>query len=260
MLGILLAGCAGKGSGAGQVRLGDGSHLSLDLPSSEEPKPDDIRGAVSGVVVDEAIFPIANASITVRERDWNATTDAQGRFSLLNEPPGLYTVVVRREGYADGLGTINIHSGEVTKAILQVHRLPFIQPYHTTTEIQVLHEESNRWTTNDEPTYVIPFDRRPATLIVEGVWEPLTVLPGFQPLLYTVEPESDHSKADQNGGPNPLRLEYHPDFLPKNEYAVRVQVLPQEFALPAESRGRIFVTIFYQEAAPDGWSIAGGST
>jgi hypothetical protein len=259
MLGVLLAGCGANTSGAGQVRLGDGSHLSLDLPSSEAPKPDDIRGAVSGVVVDEAIFPLANATIAVRERDWKATTDAQGRFSLLDEPPGLYTLVVSHDGYADGLGTVNIHSGEVTKAIVQVQRLPFIQPYHTTTEIQVLHEQTDTWTVGD-PSYVVPFDRPPATVIVEGVWEPLTVAPGIHELNYVVQPESDHSKGDTGGGANPLRLEYKPDFLPKGEYAVRVQVVPDRFALPAESRGRIFVTIFYQEPAPAGWSIAGGST
>jgi hypothetical protein len=251
-----LAGCGGK-STAGTVRLGNGDRMSLDLPSSEQPKPDDIRGAVSGVVVDDAIFPVANATVTVRDRDWKDTSDANGRFSFPEEPPGLYTLVVHADGHADGLATVNIHSGEVAKAIVLVARVPRAEPYHTTWAFDKARTVDNYadGITDD----LVPFDSPPATVVVESVWDPLTSIDS-NVLGYNVTGEKHHDHGRAGDGPNPLRLQFDAGDLPRDEYALHVHVMPSNIALPIEVRGKTLVTLFYVSPAPDGWSLAAGDS
>lgn len=256
---VALAGCGGKDSGANKVRLGDGTRISLDLPEEQQPAPDDIRGAVSGVVVNEAIFPVPGARVSVRDRDLEATADEDGRFVFESMAPGLYTLVVHMDGYGDGLGTINVRSGQVVKSILQIQRLPVVDPYHTTLKFAVLYNEVDALISGT-PDQLVAFDRQPATVILEAKWTGL-VETGLQDLLrYRAQPESDPETYQSGAGPNPLRAQFDADFFPKGEYAIRFNVYPSETSVAVESQGDIFLTIFYVDPAPDGWSIVRGDT
>lgn len=256
---VALAGCGGKASGAGEVRLGDGSRISLDLPEEQQPEPDDIRGAVSGVVVNEAVFPLPGALVSVRDRDLSATTDEDGKFVFEDMPPGLYTLVVRIAGHGDGLGTINVKSGLVTKSILQVHRLPVLDPYHTTLKFEVLYNEVDAlWT--GVPDNLVALDMHPATVVLEAVWTGLTETPVEDLLQYEMRPESDEEALQRGGGPNPLRVQFDSDFFPPAEYALRFNVHPSPLSIAPESRGEVFLTLFYVDPAPEGWSLVRGDT
>ena len=256
---LAIAGCGGKDSGANQVRLGDGTRISLDLPEEQQPASDDIRGAVSGVVVNEAIFPVPGARVSVRDRDLVATADEDGKFVFEAMPPGLYTLVVRVDGYGDGLGTVNVRSGQVVKSILQVHRLPYVEPYHTTLKFDVLYNEMDAMVSGT-PDNLVAFDRPPATVILEAQWTGL-VETGLSDLLrYQAQPESDPEATESGAGPNPLRAQFDSDFFPPGEYAIRFNVYPSETSLSVESRGDIFLTIFYIDPAPDGWSLVRGDS
>src|SRR5690348_14838377 len=57
------------------------------------------RVALAGVVVDDAIRPLAGADVNVTDAGVNATTDANGLF-LLPVPPGEHIVEVRHAGFA----------------------------------------------------------------------------------------------------------------------------------------------------------------
>ncbi len=247
---VALAGCGGKDSGAGEVRLGDGSRISLDLPTEQQPAPDDIRGAVSGVVVNEAIFPLPGALVSVRDREIQATTDENGKFVFEAMPPGLYTLEVRMEGYGDGLGTINVKSGQVTKSILQVHRLPALDLYNTAEDVLV----------GSAPESLVAFDLQPKTVILEASWQGLTETPMGDMLQYEVRPESDSEAFQSGGGPNPLLVRFESDFFPRGEYAIRFSVHPTYWSSPTETRGQVFLTIFYGDPAPEGWSLVRGDT
>ncbi|MEA3137635.1 MAG: Carboxypeptidase regulatory-like domain [Thermoplasmata archaeon] len=257
---VALAGCGGKDSGANQVRLGDGSRISLDLPEEQQPAPDDIRGAVSGVVVNEAIFPVPGALVSVRDRQLEIVADADGKFVFEAMPPGLYTLVVRMEGYGDGLGTINVKSGQVVKSILQIHRLPAVDPYHTTLSFEIVYNSVDEFLlgTGSEQN-LVPFDMRPKTVILEAVWTGLVDTPASN-LDYMVRSEKDPETFQSGSAPNPLRVAFDSDFFPKDDYAVRFDVHPDALALPPESRGQVFLTLFYVDPAPDGWSIVGGDS
>jgi hypothetical protein len=256
---VALAGCGGKDSGANQVRLGDGTRISLDLPEEQQPAADDIRGAVSGVVVNEGIFPVGGAQVAVRDRDLEVTTDEDGKFVFESMPPGLYTLVVRMQGYGDGLGTINVKSGQVVKSILQVQHLPVFEPYHTTLKFDVVYDPAEA-ILYGMPDQLVAFDLHPATTILEAVWSGLTAVPESDQLFYEVHSEVDPDIFQQGSGPNPLRVQFDADFFPANEYAVRFNVYPDWASSPSESRGDVFLTFFYVDPAPDGWSLADGDT
>lgn len=249
---VALAGCGEGKGGAGQVALGDGTRITLDLPENRTPDPEDIWGAVSGIVIDEAIFPVASARVSVSDRPWAATTDGNGLFAFDRVPPGLYELVVEAPAFLDGLGTLNVKSGQVAKSILQIQREPFVAPYHTTLKVEVTASALQF----EAAKHLIPFDGRPATVIVESVWRGLIAV-GEAPLRYAITPETRPEEGSSGYGPNPLRLEFAADFFPEGEYAVRVDVRPQ-FPLPPETRGDVFVTTFYVDAAPAGWSLVEG--
>lgn len=254
---VAFAGCGGKDSGANQVRLGDGTRISLELPEEQQPGPDDIRGAVSGVVVNEAIFPVPGALVSVRGRDLRTTADGEGRFVFEAMPPGLYTLVVRMDGYGDGLGTVNVRSGQVAKSILQVHRLPAVDPYHTTLKFEVVENSAETFLIGGDDQELVPFDRHPATVVLEAAWIGLVEGPTAQ-LEYRVQAESEPEAFQSGSAANPLRVALGSDFFPAGEYAVRFSVYPSVLALPPESRGEVFLTLFYVDPAPDGWSFVQG--
>jgi hypothetical protein len=253
---VLLAGCGGKPSGANEVRLGDGQRVSLDLPEEQQPDPEDIRGAVSGIVVDDAIYPVAGAAVRIAALGAAATTDDAGLFVFESLPPGLHAVEASKAGHSPGLGTLNVRSGQVSKVVLMAARLPYQAPYHTT---HVLDESrSAREAMEDARFHLVAVEQAPAGMVVESYWEGLPDPPVGDALSYRVVAESNSSSETQGSGPNPLRVEFAADWFPSDEYAIRVQVWPEVVAVPPDALGRTFVTVFYVDPPPAGWSFVEG--
>lgn len=252
---LLLAGCGGKDTGANKVRLGDGNQVSLDLRPDQQPDPDDLYGAISGIVVNDAIYPIAGANVSLRGLGRGIDTDSNGRFVFERVPPGLWVAVVHKDGHLEGLGTLNVKSGDVAKAVLMAKRVPYVAPYHQTVEFQTF-ASANAFI-DGRPEYVVGLDGNVQDVIVEALWSPLTS--PSNPLRYRIEPERAGETHVLTGtSANPMRFAVPDDNLPIGTYAVRVQVYPDLVTAPPESSGRIFVTSFYVEPAPDGWSFVRG--
>ena len=253
---VLLAGCGGKSSGANEVRLGDGQRVSLDLPEEQQPDPEDIRGAVSGIVVDDAIYPVAGATVRIALLSMETTTDDGGRFVFETMAPGLHAIEAVKDGHATGLGTLNVRSGQLAKVVLMAKRLPYQEPYHTT---HVLEESrSAQDALEDARFHIVPLDRTAAGMVVESYWEGLPEPLVGDPLSYRVVAESNLSSASEGSGPNPLRLEFDAAWFDADEYAVRVEVGPTMVTVPPDVIGRTFVTLFYVDPPPSGWSFLEG--
>ena len=69
-------------------------------PRDDAPSPSSASVTVSGTVTDSDGSPIPGATIAIPGANGSATSDADGRYTLSNVPPGPSDLVVSREGYA----------------------------------------------------------------------------------------------------------------------------------------------------------------
>lgn len=116
---LVLAGCAG----------------SPEAKSGPEAPPP-VPGSITGVVVDEAIRPIAGALVEVlgpsaAEPGLSSLTDGEGRFTLLGVDPGVHIVRASHGLYATQQQTVEVRDGaeEGVQAKFQLVRVILEDPY-----------------------------------------------------------------------------------------------------------------------------------
>lgn len=122
-----LAGCAGGEPGAGEAS--DPEFENLELTAT------DTTGVLRGVVVDEAIRPVANASVTLSGSGTGATvTNPDGLFGFSGLAPGPYFVKVSKAGFVEGQTSAEVAAGIDEPDILRVLLAsdPMTAPYVTT--------------------------------------------------------------------------------------------------------------------------------
>lgn len=118
---LLLAGCT-QSPGAGPA-------------ASVVPHAHDDRGMVHGVVVDEAVVPVAGAVVRISGGGaaWNTTTDADGGFRLGPLASGAYAVEVHHPDFLPAQALARVQDGERASLRLQVVHRPdaaaFVQAY-----------------------------------------------------------------------------------------------------------------------------------
>lgn len=116
---ISLAGCSG----------GDGDAASTDGPSGPADL-DDTKGTVVGLVQDEELSPVANATVAIVEAGVETTTDASGTFRLTNVPEGAHTLFVQKLGFESIGKTVAVVAGGTAEITITLERLPTQEPYH----------------------------------------------------------------------------------------------------------------------------------
>lgn len=75
------------------------------------------EASVRGVVVTQAIVPIANATVTLTPGDLTTMTDAGGLFEIGPVAPGSYRLAVSADGYADAVMEATT-SGDLLKVVM----------------------------------------------------------------------------------------------------------------------------------------------
>lgn len=120
LAGTLLAGCAA--SDAGEAAEGDGT----------APPPG--TGAIAGVVVDQAIRPVADANVSLSGAGVaQSTTSAEdGTFRFDALAPGNYLVSVRTLLHAPAQASVEVLEGEVAVPKVLVQRLFTQDAFHET--------------------------------------------------------------------------------------------------------------------------------
>lgn len=125
LVGTLLAGCAGGGGGS---EASDPAFDELDLQATAT------TGIIRGVVVDEAIRPIADARVVLRtEPAREAVTGGDGLFGFDGLEAGAYFMTVERRGYFPVQQSAEVIAGveepPIVKVLLKVDaaRTPFWQ-------------------------------------------------------------------------------------------------------------------------------------
>src|SRR5688500_7044655 len=178
---IALAGCSGD-PGPVEVEV-TGQVVTV----SEAPKP--THGIVSGIVGDDALYPLANATVWVLGLGLSAQTDANGRFAVVNVPAGIYILEGSKKDHATVQTTADVQPGETARAVLLLARLPSTDPYHVTFRQEAFVEfdaAGLAWSSNT----TLSFSRDPSravTLVVESAWDGVIQTAEEQPLAYEVQ-------------------------------------------------------------------------
>lgn len=264
-----------------------------------DPQPVDIpvgsgRAVLAGVVVDEAIRPVAGALVDVTDSGLEATTDENGEF-LLPVPVGDHLLEVRHEAFATIQQTVTVPDGGLRGLTLRLILPASEAPYHTVAKydgfvvcslgISVIFSEecgegvgTPAGRVGKQANNAIRYDfqsESPSlkTVVVEQAWQP-TSEAGREMLVifatnWTCEPACGGDGVGDGSmqGPSPLLLRAdEADLAPHLRDPATVfttYTLARNDATQVNvllSQGfQLFVTLFYREAAPEGYSFVGGA-
>ncbi len=81
-------------------------------------------GVVDGIVTDTLLRPLGSADVSVVGIGARVVTSENGRFRLLQVPPGQYLLVARRIGYAPTSGIIQVPSSDTLRLAYTLSRSP----------------------------------------------------------------------------------------------------------------------------------------
>lgn len=256
LLATLLAGCSDGGGGED----GPGSPLDgLDVQPVGQGK-----GAVAGVVVDDAIRPIVGAQVAMAG-EVVATTGDDGVFVLDALEPGLAVFAVSAEGFLSIQTSADVLPGETSQVRVQLPRDTRPQPYHVTFALDGFMEASTGYAqTYVEDAAATPlcdcrllFTPEPnaTTLVYEAHWEHTMPDPAGLAEYYWIvyQPEGEGGDEGYCFSPCVQRLAFG-GFTPGAEVVARLDspdtpVVQQSF--------KLFVTVFYNGEAPAGWTLDG---
>lgn len=274
----LLAGCAG------------------DPAATADNPPDEVfddlvvtasTGAIRGVVVSEAIVPIANASVALGGTDVVRQTNEAGAFTFSGLEPGTYFVKVSKPGYFEAQASTDVVAGveepPIVKVILAVdaENQPFTElltwtgffgcglgtnagggiGFNPCAADALLCSEAGVCLLNTANTHQFPFgaSRLPDLAQVEMSWE------GSQPLGNDMNLGwHDEGTADFKGasGPSPLVVPATRDEIldahDEDITGLLARVFPgssQELTLTLQQRFEVFVTYFYGFVPREGWAF-----
>ena len=107
-----LAGCSGGGGGGG-----DGGSATEQPPLAEG------KGAISGLLFNDALRPIPGALMLLQPAGLTTTTDPSGQFSFTDLDPGTYFIRVQADGHEAAPQNVEVVAGEYAEAEVQARRL-----------------------------------------------------------------------------------------------------------------------------------------
>lgn len=262
LLAATLAGCAGDAPEEDPgVELGDGSRVNLG-----DVKTRDGFGAVSGVVVDETIRPLAGATVALLEMP-EIITAADGRFVFNDLEPGLVLIQVSAEGYETTQASATIVAGEVTIVKVYLPRDASPQPYHTTYKFDAFVDASvgiANWGVDLFAGDIVPtcqcafnfsVDQQPAGFVLEAVWDDSIAGKPTGPTEYYFSLNSDEPfEVDSAYVTTPAHWVADASLFPPEARDYTVSLYPDDVWPAYNQAYEFFVTVFYLEGPPAGWS------
>ena len=252
---VLLAGCSDS-PGPVEVEVAPGQLVTV----SEAPKP--THGIVAGLVGDDALYPLANATIWVLGLNRSTTTDGSGRFALINVPAGVYILEGSKKDHATVQTTADVVPGETARAVLLLQRLPSTDPYHVIPHQEAFVEFRTVGLSLNSDNTTLPFridDVRARTVVLESAWEGIIQSTEERPLLYELA-DNDGRVIVTDRAANPFSVHVDARVLDPTGNKFRFTVGPDALdpTVMAQASGDLFVTVFYNQPARTGWSILSG--
>lgn len=258
LLGLGFAGCAGGGDGDGGAPGG-----LPDVKPTQQGK-----GAIGGVVVDEAIRPVAGALVSLASHGLNVTTDEMGTFAWSDLEPGSYFISVSAPRFLSTQSSADVVAGET--AFVRVllasdpSPLPYQQTFHHAGYMQawagiaqffVEGTQDNGSALCDCRLYFMP-QAGLSTAVYEAFWQWTVPDPADQAELYYVVEQLEGEAYEAGYCFSPCNVHIGGDeFSPDVQAYARLD--GPDLWVGYQQKFDLYVTLFYNGEAPDGWSLAG---
>lgn len=140
LLGLtLLAGC-----------IGAGDDDEEDLLTQRAEVTDD-QGGVEGIVTNEAVEAIQDATVRLERTMEETQTAGDGSFALSRITPGEHRLIIEADGYLSTERSITITPGEVTFIDIILTRVPSEESYSVAHELVGFIECGVGWSTDPDP-------------------------------------------------------------------------------------------------------------
>lgn len=129
---VAMAGCANDDEGGSRVEVEYGG-VSV--------RATDTTGIIRGFVVDEAIRPLANVTVTLTGRDRSTTTSAAGSFGFSDLAPGAYYVEASSADFETAQAYSEVVAGVDDPPLvkIQLTKLPSKAPYFQSQKFDVFY-------------------------------------------------------------------------------------------------------------------------
>ncbi|MEA3165552.1 MAG: Carboxypeptidase regulatory-like domain [Thermoplasmata archaeon] len=271
----LLSGCGQPAEDPFDVEVRSGAEEALAGPAAGDGDGDvattqaaaaqpggEGRGHLAGVVVDEAIRPIRNATVRLPGPGLTARTGRDGSFGFVDLMVAPYRMEVNATGYRDAATIVQVDDGEFTRAKVILSAIPAPKPYHLVLEFQGFAELSGN------PLVASPFACDTCrfefgverdglrAMVLEATFDAPPA--GNERGFYVRFGGTTVLCIICSGEPDPMRLELRDDDLPEGSRFI-LSAEPQTFpAYETSVRFHVYATAFYNGLPPTGWSFVAG--
>lgn len=212
---LLLAGCSGNAKDP----VDDADFEPLGLA------PTDTTGIIRGIVVDDAVRPLAGVDVTARGGDGaekKTQTTAEGTFGFEDLSPGTYFLTASKAGFRDTQQSVdvvaNVAEPPIAKMLLQAD--PALRPYFeaytfegylecgvTTPPVGVALCLIGGDSLNDNTQVTYDLARRPAWVQTEMVWDSTQQAGNELALMYSYTADCGLYCDHEVDGTSPLLLQ-----------------------------------------------------
>jgi hypothetical protein len=254
LLGAILAGCAGTPAGADATTQASGFR-TLEATAT--------TGVIRGVVVDEAIRPLANATVTAHGPDGanrTAVTNAVGFFGFEAIAPGSWFVSVRKLAYTEVQQNVEVAAGVAEPPLVKLQatlvpsQVPFANTFHVDAFVECILPGANvcaianlypcvflgycsNATADTSFVFlyseVMPLNRVPDFLQAEIVWESTQAVSDWLNIRYSAHGPEDGAGLDERQGgirgPSPLVMRMNETTLTKWDTGTKKGIMYEFF-------------------------------
>lgn len=234
-------------------------------PANDPLKNTELKGHISGVVVDAAIHPLVGAVVTIPGLDLKDTAERDGSFSFTELMASTYYLKAEAPGHYGAETLVEVEAGKITRVKFVLDAVPPPTPYHVTQSFngfaEITSEPLGIVTSSD--SYTVDLDHPGATIVVEASMDPYSgAATGNNSFDYEFgDANGDSFRSFQQGSAgNPMNVIISSGNT-ENVTAVRVTLTPIGFPTPEfEKSYKVYVTAFYNGLPPRGWGILNGDT
>lgn len=236
-------------------------------------------GAIQGVVVDEAIRPLDNVSVSLK--NVGNTTTTGGVFVFEDLEPGAYFITASLDRFTQATTSVEVIAGQVARPRLQLERIAGLEPYHYTLQqtgfIQaspaaagVILDAAVEGFLGDNPfcqncIFTVETNGQDIrTFVLEGVWQ--TTAPPVTAADLFINIINENFTFEKPGYGESATSPYLRHIEPSdptfndglNSTWWRFQVGGSLTQPNVNQRFDLFVTVFVNAPAPEGWTLAAG--